>query len=166
MLIFTTPPPKNVICYIIGMVEAFLFSTANSCPCHNIYSTNKPGKHHTVISGISDHDIILVDGDIIAKVNKKPPRKIQKFHKGNWDKMKVETQEFKHSFMDQYQNRSPDENYKKLKSHLNNITEKYVPSQMSCFHFSQPWNNSTVRRMCNKKQRPYNKAKCSHKQKH
>ncbi len=32
--------------------------------------------------------------------------------------MKVETQEFKQLFMDEYQNRSPDENYKKLKSHI------------------------------------------------
>ncbi len=67
--------------------------------------------------------------------------------------------------MDQYQNRSPDENYKKLKSHLNNITDKYVPSKMSCSHFSPSWYNSTVKRMCNKKQRLYNKAKRSHKQK-
>ncbi len=94
-----------------------------------------------------------MDIDIIAKVNKKPHRKIQKFHKTNWDKMKEETQEIKQSSMDQYQNRSPDENYKKLKSHLNNITEKYVPSKMSRSHFSPPWYNSRVKRMCNKKQR-------------
>ncbi len=108
----------------------------------------------------------MFDSDIIAKVDKNPHRKIQNFDKANWDKMKVETQEFKQSFMDQYQNRSPDVKYKKLKSHLNNITDKYVPSKMSCSHFSPPWYNSTVKRMCNKKQRLYNKAKRSHKQKH
>ena len=56
----------------------------------DLFCTNKPGltKSIHVIPGLSDHEIVCVDCDLRARINKKPPRKIHLWSKADWAYMK------------------------------------------------------------------------------
>ena len=56
--------------------------------------------------------------------------------------------------------------YAKFKNFLTQTIEKHVPSKiLRSSQHRLPWINQSIRRMCRKKQRLYNKAKRSHKNK-
>ena len=49
--------------------------------------TNRPGllKYTQTVSGIGDHDIVVVDSYVKAKINKSKPRKVYKFKDTKWE---------------------------------------------------------------------------------
>jgi len=67
----------------------------------DLFYTNKPGltKSIHVIPGLSDHEIVCVDCDLRAQVNKKPPRKIYLWSKADWANMKQAMVEFRDEFL-------------------------------------------------------------------
>ena len=83
------------------------------------------------------------------------------FYKADWTKLKEESKSFCNDFIQQHTAHSIDENYNALKRHLTEIINKYIPSHASSSRFNLPWMNTTLRRMCRKKQRLYNTAKWS-----
>ena len=127
----------------------------------DLFCTNKPGlvKSTSTIPGILDHDIIAADCDIRARHTRKAPRKIHMFSKADWTKLKEESKIFCDDFLQRHVDRSVEENYSALKQHLTDIINKYIPSRTSSSRFNLPWMNTTLRRMCRKKQRLYNTAK-------
>ena len=129
----------------------------------DLFCTNKPGlvKSTSTIPGISDHDIIAAHCDIRARHTRKAPRKIHMFSKADWTKLKEESKIFCDDFLQRHVDRSVEENYSPLKQHLTDIIKKYIPSRTSSSRFNLPWMNTTLRRMCRKKQRLYNTAKQS-----
>ena len=131
----------------------------------DLFCTNKPGlvKSCYSIPGISDHEVVLADCDVRAQITKKVPRKIFQWSRANWDHLRKITSEFKDKFLSDYSTKSVNENYNSLCAHINSILDEHVPSKMSKPRQSSPWFNSSLKRMCRKKQRLFNAAKRTHK---
>ena len=130
--------------------------------------TNKPSlvKSYNSIPGFSDHDIVVTDCSIRAHVNKKAPRNILLWKRADWVALQAEANKFIHDFLTSANLRSMNENYTKLKNFLTQTIEKHVPSKiLKSSQHRLPWINQSIRRMCRKNQRLYNKAKRSHKNK-
>ena len=132
----------------------------------DLFCTNKPGivKNMHTIPGISDHDIPLADCDIKPRYTKKPPRKVYNYKKADWDMLREEAKSFTADFLTDHRDRSVEENWSNFKKHIETTMDKHIPSKLTSTRHNLPWVNSRVRRMINKKQRLYNKAKKSHKQ--
>ena len=134
----------------------------------DFFCSNKPGlvKSVNTVPGVSDHDVVVADSDIGARFTRKVPRKIHLYSKADWNKLRTKTSEFQEEFLKCYSDSSVDENYKKLEKHVNQIIDDHVPSKTTTSRFNVPWMTPTIKRMCRKKQRLYNKAKRTHKSQH
>ena len=122
---------------------------------------NKPGltKSVNVIPGLSDHEIVCADCNIRARITKKTPRKIHLWSKADWQSLRTKLCEFRDDFISSCHLRSVEENYSKFKNEIESLMTKYIPSKMTSTRFNMPWFNNTIKRMCKKKQRLFNKAK-------
>ena len=127
----------------------------------DLFCTNKPGltKSVNVIPGLSDHEIVCADCNIKARITKKPPRKIHLWSKADWQSLRTKLCEFRDDFISSCHLRSVEENYSKFKNEIESLMTKYIPSKMTSTRFNMPWFNNTIKRMCKKKQRLFNKAK-------
>ena len=134
----------------------------------DLVCTKKPGlvKSCYSIPGISDHEVVLTDCDVRAQITKKVLRKIFQWSRANWDHLRKITSEFKDKFLSDYSTKSVNENYNALCAHINFILDEHVPFKMAKPRQSSPWFNSSLKRMCRKKQRLFNAAKRTHKKAH
>ena len=130
--------------------------------------TNKPGlaKSTHEIPGISDHEIIVFDSDLRARYTRREPRKIYMYSKADWDSIRENTKNFVSDLLDSFSLRNVNENYEKIKIHIDKIINDHIPSKLSSSRFNVPWITNSIRRMCRKKQRLYNRAKRTHKSHH
>jgi hypothetical protein len=134
----------------------------------DLYCTNRPGliKSLSTIPGISDHNIIVADSDLRARLAKKPKRSINQWTKANWDSIHQETAQFQEDFMNSYKGRSVEENYTEFCNHIESITKQHVPSKTSSTRRNVPWLTPNIKRMTRKKQRLFNHAKKTGKEMH
>jgi hypothetical protein len=134
----------------------------------DLYCTNRPNlvKCISTVPGISDHDIVVVDSDIKAQINKKPKRQVHQWSKANWDLLREDSLKFQESFLKDYQNHDIDTNYNKFCKHVEDITKQHVPTKPSSSSKKIPWLTPHLKRLTRKKQRLYNRAKKSHKDLH
>ena len=65
-----------------------------------------------------------------------------------------------------FHSRDVETNYKAFVNHINSLMEEHVPSKMTKSRFRTPWLTSSVKRMCRKKQRLFNRAKQSKRKQH
>ena len=94
------------------------------------------------------------------------PRTIHQWSRADWDKLKADTTNFKDSYLSQHESRSVDENYNIINDHITNIMETHVPSKQSRSANKTPWLTTSVKRVCRKKQRLFNRARRTHKPSH
>ena len=129
----------------------------------DLFLTSKPGlsKSMSTIPGISDHHIIVADMDINPIRNFKPPRTLYQYKKADWTKMREETRTFSTSFIENLNAANVQHNWNKLKSHLTSMMNKYIPTKKSRSRNTIPWFTNTIKRLVNRKQRLYNKARKS-----
>ena len=125
--------------------------------------TNRPGlvKNNQTIPGISDHDIVIVDSDIRARINKSKPRKVFRFKDADWNMIREDATELNENLLTDFDKNSVDENWEKFKVGIMDIAEKHVPSKMTSTRYNLPWINRKLRRLTRKKQKLYNKARKS-----
>ena len=117
-------------------------------------------KHCNSIPGISDHDIIvLTDSDFKAQINKKAPHNIHLWAKADWDNLRSKTHIFSNNFLDKFNSRTVEQNYQAFSNHIKKVIIEHVPSKMTSSMTNLPWFTNSLKRMCKKKQRLYNKAK-------
>ena len=130
----------------------------------DLFLINKPGlvKEVSTIPGISpnDHDIVVVDMFISIKPNKKPKRKIYLWSKADWDFIKTKVLEFQKEFFDLSLD-SAEGYYSSFSNFVEKIIKDHVPTKFSTNRNRVPWMSATIRRLCRKKQRAYNKARKS-----
>ncbi len=50
------------------------------------------------VSGMSDHDMVVIDFDITAKIPQNKPRKVYKFAKANYEGLKMDIKQFKEEY--------------------------------------------------------------------
>ena len=127
----------------------------------DLYCTNRPGLVTSIdtVPGISDHDIVVVDTKIKARLTKKPRRPDKQWSKADWDTIRKETTTFRDKFLSEYQERDVDTNYSDFQQHVDDMLDKHVPTKLSSSRKNVPWLTLMIRRMCRKKQRLYNHAK-------
>ena len=135
----------------------------------DLFFTNNPNLIDSVkpIPGISDHDsIVQVNFNVSAPVQKTKPHKIYKFKQANFDKMREELSIFSSEY---FQNNSHlnsvDTNWISLKKKLLEVMDKYIPSKMSSTQFNLPYVTRGIKRKIKIKQRLYNKARKTKKEK-
>ena len=133
----------------------------------DLYCTNRPGLVTSIdtVPGISDHDIVVVDTKIKARLTKKPRRPVKQWSKADWDTIREETTTFRDKFLSDHQERDVDTNYSDFQQHVDDMLDKHVPTKLSSSRRNGPWLTTTIRLMCRKKQRLYNRAKKAKKNK-
>ena len=79
----------------------------------DLFCCNKPLLVKTCISipGISDHSIVLADCNLKTPITKKPQRRVYRWSKADWLKIKGLTTTFAESFLALANSRSVNDNY-------------------------------------------------------
>ena len=147
----------------IGVEQVVDFPTRNN-NLLDIFCTNRPSlvDRCSPIPGISDHDIVLVDSNIIPKRQKPIQRRIFLWKKANTDAMKNELSTFSDKFTQEYNTTTPINTlWSIFKSQCSNTINKYVPSKLTTTRYNQPWCNRLIRRLAKRKKRAYKRARRS-----
>ena len=114
--------------------------------------------------GLSDHDIVLYDTSIQPFRTRPSRRKIFLWNKADNFGIKSDVQTFSDTFMKTQFNTVSDM-WDSLKTALDSIIEKRVPSKLSSPRFTNPWINTEIRRAIRRKQRAHSKARRTKKKK-
>ncbi len=111
--------------------------------CLDLYSTSNPSlvKKCSVVLGLSDHEMFIMDSDIKPIYTKKPPRKTYRHDQADWDPIRTETEEFVIKFLESCPNRSVEENWQEFKDHIQTVMDKHIPCKLSTKNFKLPWFN-------------------------
>ena len=127
--------------------------------------TNRPGlvKNTQTIPGISDHEMVVVDSEFKAKINKSKPRRVYRYKNVNWEEVKTVTKQFNQDLLANFENTDVNGNWEKFKKGIFKIADTHIPSKMTSTRFNLPWFDRKLKKMTRKKQRLYNKAKKSKK---
>ena len=133
----------------------------------DLFFTNCPDmvNRHDVIPGLSDHDIPLLDISTRITLNKKAPRKIFLYRKGNIEGLVSDLTKFSDTFCENYKNpKSNNVNlmWTDLKHNILEYMEKHIPSKtINSSNHQAAWINSELKREIRNRNRLYSKAKLS-----
>ena len=118
--------------------------------------------NYQVIAGISDHDIVVVDMKLAAKLIKPPKRKVFLYKKAEFNEISELINEFDRSLTEEHLQAS-DVNclWDNFQTTLQAAIDKYVPSKLSSTRYNSPWIDQSIRRDIRRKQRLFNKARKS-----
>ena len=131
----------------------------------DLHLTSRPSlvKTQSVIPGVSDHEIIVVDSDIKPTYNPTPPRKVFSFNsaKADWPAVRTDISAFVENYLTTHTSRGVDENWELIREELHKALDKHIPSRTKTTRYNLPWMNRELKRLIRKKQRSYNKARKS-----
>ena len=106
--------------------------------------------------------MIVIDSVIKPVIQKKPPRKIFQYTKANWDKAREDAGTFKDTFLaSDWKNQSVDYNWTLFKEQVLGTISRNVPSKMSSTRTNVPWLTPPLRKLINRKNKLYYKARKS-----
>ena len=134
----------------------------------DLFLTNRPSllNRCEVIPGISDHEAVFVNMNIEPHRSKPTKRKILLWKKADFDVINRLLEEYRDKFINEFKESTPvEEMWQSFRNHCKHIIEKHVPSKLSSSRFHQPWINKKIKRLSKRKQRLYNRAKRSGKEK-
>ena len=116
-----------------------------------------------VVSGISDHEAVIVTNSLQLRHQKQPRRKVFLWNRANIPQMKTAANDFRTQFTDKYRqadaNLDVNEMWSLIKSNLINILEANVPSKLTSSNSLPPWITQETKRLIRNKQSWYQKAK-------
>ena len=118
--------------------------------------TNVPDKVNRLVTlpplGTSDHDIVFAEFDISLDCNRKAPRKTFKFHKANWEEIKI----FVYDKLSEFSDYSDTEHmWQHFRTTIQLALEKYMPVRRTSGKRHIPWITFKVRKSMNKRDRFY-----------
>ena len=130
----------------------------------DVFCTNPPSliDRCTPIPGLSDHDIVLTDTNVLPTRQKPIKRKIYLWKRADKSSMSEDLKEFTEEFT--HANTTETEVntlWTTFKQKCIESVNKYVPSKFTSTRFNQPWCNRDVRRLTRRKRRAYRKARTS-----
>ena len=134
----------------------------------DLFVTNRPTliNRCEVIPGISDHEVVFVNINIYPARCKPVKRKIYLWNKANTDQISTMLQAYYSHFNQVFNSSTPIEiMWESFKSNCKSIIENNVPTKLSSSRFNQPWVNNTIKKLAKRKQRQFNRAKRSQKEK-
>ena len=127
------------------------------CNVLDLYYTNKPSltKFISVIPGISDHDIALVDSDIKPKLAKKEKQKVYLFNKADWGKIREKTSAFTTHFLNKITQNTVEHNWQLIKKHISQTISNLVPCKTTSCRYNLSWVKHLSSGECAVKSRDY-----------
>ena len=108
---------------------------------------------------MSDHQAILCDIRIKAKMNKKKPRTIFLYDKMNKVSLKQQLRENYNVFKDSSAPRTVEDNWNNFKNILHQVMTDTIPRKNLTGRTDVPWMTYKIKRRLRRKQRLYNKAR-------
>ena len=115
---------------------------------------------HSVISGISDHDIVDVQMRINLPRKKPIKRKIFLWNRTNIDQIRKDARNLNHLFTSRHKNDNNVDNiWNCLKRSLLLLLDDNVASKITSSKHHQPWITTATKRIVRQKQRWYTKSK-------
>ena len=100
-----------------------------------------------VVSGISDHEAVIVTNSLQLRHQKQPRRKVFLWNRADIPQMKTAANDFRTQFTDKYRqanaNLDVNEMWSLIKSNLINILETNVPSKLTS-NSLPPWITNTT----------------------
>jgi hypothetical protein len=147
----------------IGSEQIVNFPTRNDNTL-DIFCTNRPTlvERCSPIPGISDHDIVTVDSDIVPRRQKPVQRRIYLWKKANIPAMNEDLNNFSQHFIQEHNSSTPINTlWTIFKKKCSDTIDEFVPSKLTSTRFNQPWCNRLIRRLARKKKRAYRKARKS-----
>ena len=117
-------------------------------------------KQTNVQPGFGDHHLVATELNLVMTRPKPPRRKVYLREKADVDKIKMEVKNYQKTFAD-LGDIPVQEKWDHLEKGFKKIMEDNVPSKMKSTRRNLPWYGRSNRRKSRKKQRLYNKAKCS-----
>ena len=99
-----------------SVLDLFFSSNPSLVDTHQ----NAPG-----ISTLTEHDAIIVDTTLRADTTKTKPHKVHLWNKADWQTIKQKTAAFTENFMEDSCNKSVDEQWNIIETHLNTMTDTH-----------------------------------------
>ena len=128
----------------------------------DIFITNRPSLicKSTSLPGLSDHDVVLVDSNIIPQRRKPVRRLIHIWSKADIPAMEKEMNKFASDFHNTHSPSTPvNSMWMDIKRKCNEVIKTHVPSKYTSTRFSQPWCNRDIRRRSRRKKGAHMRAK-------
>ena len=132
---------------------------------HNIldlFFTNNPSlvDRCKTIPGVGDHDAVLIDTLIKPRRAKPSKRTIYLWDKTDIPSLKAATSAFVSTFItESYQ--SVDSCWNSFRDGITNITDQHIPHKSTRSRPTNPWINTTTRRLTRRKHRAFKKARAT-----
>ncbi|CAC5424176.1 unnamed protein product [Mytilus coruscus] len=157
---------------ILNITNEHNLEQQNSTPTRGInildlvFTTNKNLKENiTVESGISDHEAVIVDIKTRVKLTKKPPRKTFLYSKGNIPCIKTRLKEEFPEYINKTNDNSLETCWETFKTLLTSLMYEHIPQKTCTSRWNIPWITRDIKRAMRRKQRLYNRAKKTKKEK-
>nr|XP_054767499.1 uncharacterized protein LOC129274773 [Lytechinus pictus] len=128
----------------------------------DLFLTNRPSLVNkcSPLPGLGDHDIVGVDTDVTAKRRKPVKRLMHIWKNANLSEMKRECGLYQQRFIKMHDEKSSVINmWEEIKTFLQDLLQKHVPSKMTSSRFNQPWINSLVKQLSRRKKRAFKRAR-------
>ena len=122
---------------------------------NNISKVNKV----QVIPGISDHDAVLVEGDLSPASNKQQKRQVPMYKKAQWNALKEHVKQFGNNLNIEDKSMSVNTLWLEFKGMLENGIKKYIPHRTAKKKDSLPWITSSIKKLLKKRDCMYIKSK-------
>ena len=99
----------------------------------DLFLTNNESlvKSTSIIPGISDHEIVIIDSIIRPKIATAAITKIYKWYSVDWIEINENLSQFKQTFLKLTANRTVEENWNELKHHINKLIHDKIPHKWS-----------------------------------
>lgn len=147
----------------IGCEQMVNFPTRND-NILDVFCTNRPSlvDRCTPTPGLSNHDIVLADTNILPTRKKPVKRKIYLWKRAEKSSMSVDVKQYTEEFVHANTTETKFNTlWTTFKHKCIECVNKYVPSKFTSTRFNQPWSNRDVRRLNRRKRRAYKKARIS-----
>ena len=144
--------------------QIVIFSTRKNKTL-DLFITNKPSlvSKCKPLPGLLDHDIVMRDNKILCTRQKPIQRTIYLWKNVDIVNMKIDTDtlssnilKHKHDLQKYIENI-----WNQLKQGIDNIINKNLPSKQSSATVTNPWANTTIKKLSRRKKKAYNKARRS-----
>ena len=132
----------------------------------DVFITNRPSlvSRSEIIPGMGDHEAVFINSRLKAPKRKPPARRIDLWSKADTANLKSDAIKFKNSFLDKFSlSDSVEEMWTNFSTNMTKLKNEYVPSKLSSTRTTQPWTNSTTKRLSRRKKRSFKKQRKSKK---
>ena len=122
--------------------------------------TNKPDTITNLdttpgLSTVNDHDIVTADILCSIPINRKTPRLIYQWNRGDITGLRNATSDFALDYLRRAHTRPVNDNFLEIQSFLQNAQDKFIPTKLISGKYSYPWITSFLKKKIYKRRRLY-----------